>query len=366
MGLILNVLPNLNGGGAEAIAINLSNDWASRNFDVCLVLMKKEGDFLSRVSHAVDRVGLGVDRIRDVPLALARVFKEKRPDATLVHMWPLTSVTVLAWLIAGRPGRLILCEHVGFTQHVLCHRRHLNIFYRLFTSLTHRFASEVVAVSKGVARDIACNLWMRSNRITVIYNPVVGSVTPPKLIRNDETRTVLWRGNFRYHLIAIGNLKKQKNYQMLLEAFAEVCHHLDVGLVILGEGLERKALERKVNRLSLHNRVRFPGFDSNPSRWLRAADALVLSSDYEGLPTVLIEALAVGKPVVSTSCPHGPSEIIVKECLGRLTPVGDVHGLANAIRETLLRKWDPALLQERALDFAIEKKSNEYLELFRL
>ena len=366
MALILNILPNLKGGGAETVAINLTHDWVSRNFDVCLVLMKNEGDFLSKVSNTVDIVGLDVERIRDVPLALSRVFKEKRPDATLVHMWPLTSVTVLAWLIAGRPGRLILCEHVGFTEHVLHHRQYLNILYRVFASLTHRFASEVVAVSKGVAFDIARNIWIRDDRVTVIYNPVVDSIAPPELTHSEKTRKALWGGSFKYHLIAIGNLKKQKNYQMLLEAFAEVSSHLDVGLVILGEGLERKSLEEKVYRLSLQGRVRFPGFDPHPSRWLKTADALVLSSDYEGLPTVLIEALAVGKPVVSTSCPHGPSEIVVEQCHGRLTAVGDVWGLANAIRETLLRKWDPALLQKRALDFSIENKSNEYLELFRL
>jgi glycosyltransferase involved in cell wall biosynthesis len=364
---IVNVLPSLQGGGAERVAVNLANDWKSRGFEVDFALMAKQGEFLSSVSAGIGMHDLGAARVRDVPWRLYLCFRKKKPDITLVHMWPLTSVAVLAWLLAGRPGKLFLCEHVGLTDHV---QRDLSTplgFVKFVLRLSHRLASGVVAVSKGAAVDLAQLTGVPIENIQIIHNPVVSQQLEPRPSRAEsQQRYQLWGGTFKYYLITVGTLKKQKNHQLFLESFAHVCDELDAGLVILGEGSERASLEALIMKFGLNERVRLAGFHPDPTPWLRAADLFVLSSDFEGFANVVAESLACGTPVVSTACPHGPDEILQNGKHGVLVPVGDRVALANGIREALGRSWDPAALQQRALDFSIPKKSAEYLKLFGL
>ena len=122
---------------------------------------------------------------------------------------------------------------------------------------------------------------------------------------------------------------------MLIEAFARVRRERDARLAIFGEGPDRAELEERVRRLGLQDSVALPGFVNNPYSCMARAAVVAVSSDWEGLPTVLIESLAVGTPVVSTDCPSGPREILQGGALGRLVPVGDVAALATAIRDAL-------------------------------
>lgn len=365
MPLILQVLPNLQGGGAERVAINLGNDWLNRGFDVEFALMSRTGEFLPLVSGGITIHDMRAPRIRDVFLRLYSYLRNKRPDVTLVHMWPLTSVGVFAWLLAGRPGKLFVCEHVGLTNHV---ERDLKIslgIVKFSLCFTHRFASGVVGVSQGAAADLAKFAALPYDKIAVIHNPIV---TPTLASRPVRAAAVdlerLWGGCFKHYLVSVGTLKKQKNHKLLLEAFSDVCGELDAGLVILGEGGERVALEQQITHLGLNHRVFLSGFHPNPTPWLQAANLFVLSSDFEGFANVLAESLACGLPVLSTNCPHGPEEILSGGRYGILVPVGDRVALANGIRSGLSRPWDSKTLQHRALDFSIPKKSLEYLTLF--
>lgn len=367
MPLIVNVLPTLQGGGAERVAVNLANDWKSRGFRVDFALMVKRGEFLSSVSPSIDIEDLGAARVRDVPLSLYSYFRRRKPDITLVHMWPLTSVAVLAWHLAGRPGKLFLCEHVGLIHHV---ERDLSTplgIAKLVLRLSHRFASGIVTVSKGAAVDLAQLAGLSVDKIRVIHNPVVSPALEPRPeTTSSQQLRHLWRGSFKYHLISVGALKRQKNHQLLLEAFANVCERLDAGLVILGEGSERNSLEALIASLGITERVWLAGFHPDPTPWLLAADLFVLSSDFEGFANVVAEALASGTPVVSTACPHGPADILQNGRHGLLVPVGDRVTLATGIREALNRSWDSAALQQRALDFSVPKQSEKYLKFFGL
>ena len=358
------ILPSLNGGGAERISINLANDWSSRGFDVEFALMEHSGEFLPLVDPAIRIRDLQAPRIRNVFTSLLRYFRNRQPDVTLVHMWPLTSVTVFAWLVAGSPGKLFLCEHAGLSDHVVRDLATPMMLVKLTLRLSYSLASGVVAVSRGAATDLAKLAGLSPSAISVIHNPVVPVELQPRIPVDVTERQHLWEGSFSRTFINIGTLKTSKNQLLLLDAFAQVADELDAGLVILGEGSQRAALEHRIDVLGLHHRVRLPGFDPNPEPWLRAADLFVFSSDFEGLPTVLIEALAAGTPVVSTSCPHGPDEILHHGRFGVLVPVGDRAALAEAIRSALSRNWDPASLQRRALDFSIPRQALSYLELF--
>jgi len=361
------IIPDLRGGGAERVAVHLANHWCSRGIDVEIVIMRRHGEFLANLHPSIKLFDLQANRFRDVPFLLSRYFYERKPLVTLVHMWPLTSLAVLAWLIARSPGRLYLCDHTCLSEHV---RRDLSIPLSLAKAalrLTYHFATHVISVSHGAAKDLARLLRVPESFITVIHNPIVSSELQPRLPAESAVRSLLWHGSFSSTIISIGSLKPSKNFNLLLEAFSDVAEELDAGLVILGTGPEYSSLVRKVDDLGLQNRIRFPGFHHNPDLWLRAADLFVLSSDFEGFGNVLVEALAAGTPVVSTNCPHGPEEILDQGRFGVLVPPGDRVSLASAIRASVLYgKYDFRFLQERALHFSISSQSLVYLRLFNI
>lgn len=363
--MISILLPNLHGGGAERVAVNLANTWASWGYDVELILMSRSGEFLEALEQDISVFTLDCTRIRSVPIKLKAYLKERKPSVLLANMWPLTTAAALAWRLAGKPGKLFLCEHIALIDHV---QRDLQLplfLVKAVLMLSYPSASAVLAVSGGVARNVARLSGIPESRIKVIYNPVV-SEHLPAIDRNHDSirRGTLWSGSFQKHILAVGSLKSQKNHRLLLRAFAKVVGDLDAGLVILGEGGLRAILERDILELGLSGRVFMPGFQSDPKAWYGLADLFVLSSDFEGFANVLPEALAFGVAIVSTDCRHGPSEILSGGRYGELVKVGSVEHLAAGMRKALARRWDRDALQRRALDFSIPKQAKMYLELF--
>ena len=361
---ICQVLPNLQGGGAERVAINLGNDWVARGFSVDFALMDQRGEFLDILSPSATVHNLRASRIRQVPIRLFTYFRECQPEITLVHMWPLTSAAVLAWKLAGSPGRLFLCEHTTLSEQIRLDSSPSLRAVQACLRLSHVHASGVLAVSQGAASDLERISNLPERSVRVIYNPVVPAELKPRVPVQASERQKLGLGDFSYAIISIGMLIKVKNHLLLLDAFADLAQDVDAGLVILGEGPLRPVLEHRIRELGLQNRVLLPGFDADPDPWLRAADLFVLSSDFEGFGNVLVEALAAGTPVVSTSCPHGPDEILDHGRHGLLVPVGDRDALARSMRSALNRSWDSTALQRRALDFSIPKQSSAYLDFF--
>jgi glycosyltransferase involved in cell wall biosynthesis len=185
-----------------------------------------------------------------------------------------------------------------------------------------------------VREDMAQVTGIPRERITVIFNPsVVGTEVAEK------ARAPLDHPWFELGqppvLVAVGRLQEQKDYPTMIRAFAQVRQARPVRLLILGEGKERPVLEAQIEELGLQEDVSLPGFVTNPYAYLARASLFVLSSRWEGLPTVLIEALCCSTPVVSTDCPSGPREILQGGKYGRLVPVGDAEALARAITAAL-------------------------------
>jgi glycosyltransferase involved in cell wall biosynthesis len=133
----------------------------------------------------------------------------------------------------------------------------------------------------------------------------------------------------------------------------------------LGEGPERPRLERLIGELGLGAIVSLPGFATNPLAYMAKADVLALSSRVEGLPTVIVEALACGAPIVATNCPHGPAELLGDGTYGRLVPVGDVEAFGDALAATLSEPRDPERQRQRAAEFSVERAVERYVQLIR-
>jgi glycosyltransferase involved in cell wall biosynthesis len=195
----------------------------------------------------------------------------------------------------------------------------------------------------------------------VIYNPVV---TPKLFEQAKEQIDHEWfiEGSPPF-ILGVGRFSTQKDFPTLIRAFSIVQKQMPARLMILGEGEDRPQIEALVRDLGLTSEVALPGFVSNPYAFMSRAAVFVLSSVYEGLPTVLIEAMAVGTPVVSTDCPSGPREILEFGKYGKLVPIGDSEAIANAIVTTLKHPIDVEALRQQAQKFSLENTVNGYLEL---
>jgi glycosyltransferase involved in cell wall biosynthesis len=201
--------------------------------------------------------------------------------------------------------------------------------------LVRRFypwADYVVGVSEGVTEDLARFVTLPADKLRVISNPIVASDIGELAGAPVDTD---WFDSDEPVFVAAGRLQPQKDFPTLLRAFAHVRSTRPARLVILGEGPERSTLEALVEELELTADVALPGVLANPYAYMARSTAFILSSKWEGLPTVLIEAMSCGAPVIATDCPSGPREILSGGRYGTLVPVGDVAALARAMNAAL-------------------------------
>ena len=352
------LLPNLCTGGAERVAVNLANDFVCRGFKVDIVMLSATGALMTDLLPDVQIFDLQAERMRQSVKPLVRYLRQARPGAVLACMWPLTVIALWARTLSRVHTRLVLAEHTTWSRSELLQR--WSVGWQIRTSM-HRFfpnADGIVAVSQGAADDLACFASLDRSLITAIYNPVVGDGPAPAVAQ--PTAPVGWCVGAHKRVLAVGTLKEIKGYDTLLNAFAALREQVDARLLILGEGECRAALEAQARRLGIADSVFIPGFVKDTAPYYHHADLHVLSSTGEGLPTVIIEALAAGTPVVSTDCPSGPREILCDGQFGRLVPVGDVDALAAAMQASLTSTHDRAALMARAQDFSIDKAVDQY------
>ena len=313
------------------------------------------GDVLRRPSLVVPLLRFGA--ARHLP-ALVEYLRSERPDAILAAATPPNLMAILGRQISGVRTRVVVSE-----------RNHLSAKVARFgkrwkLALIRHFypaADAIVAVSHGVAADLATTAGIAPDRISTIYNPVVDAsllgqahATPDHPWMADDGPPVV---------LGVGKLESRKDFATLLRAFARLRERRDARLLILGEGSEQKSLRKLASQLGVADCVDLPGFVSNPFAYMQRAGVLVLSSCWEGLPNVLIEALACGCPVVSTDCPSGPAEILEDGIHGALVPIGDDLALAEAIAAALEKPPSRERLQARAASFSIDAAAGRYHEL---
>jgi glycosyltransferase involved in cell wall biosynthesis len=361
--VIAIVLPNLQGGGAERVALYLANYWAEQGLNVEFVLMDAMGELLELADPRIPIHSLQATRIRDSIWPLRRYLAERQPALVLVGMWPLTSAAIIAWQLAGRPGTLFTTEHTTLCMSCIEELKISPLYLASLLRVTYPLATGVMAVSEGVKQDLCRLGGLSPERVKVIYNPVVRGLIDTKPTEAG-LRQQLWGPDFKAHILAVGSFKPAKNFPLLLRAFALLPAGLKAKLTILGEGALRPELEALIEELGLVHHVALPGLCIDTSNWYRTADLFVLSSSWEGFGNVIVEALECGVPVVSTDCRSGPSEILEHGRYGRLVPVGDPEALAHAMQASLLEEHDRDALRRRAQDFAVPAIADHYLAYF--
>jgi glycosyltransferase involved in cell wall biosynthesis len=321
-------LPGLYDGGAERIILNLVEGIAKKGYAIDLVLGRAEGPYMAEISDSVRVVDLKVSRVINSVPALVRYLRQEQPAALLSAMY--ANIPALwAKRLSGYQGRMIVSEHN--TLSVVANDTG-DLRWRVYPQLAHWFypwADDIIAVSKGVADDLAAAARLPRDRIHVIYNPIVTVGLYEK--SEDPLEHPWFQTGEPPVVLAVGRLTAQKGFDILIRAFARVRERQVARLLILGEGEDRSVLEDLVYQLGLTQDASLPGFVSNPYPYMAHAAMFALSSRWEGLPTVLVEAMTLGIPVVATDCPSGPREILRDGQYGRLVPVGDINALAQAI-----------------------------------
>jgi glycosyltransferase involved in cell wall biosynthesis len=354
-------LPDLSGGGAENLHVRLAPEFLSAGCSVTFLLAHESGELLRQVPVGCQIKSLGAERqIKALP-KLIRFLRQVRPDVLIANTEHMNVISIVARCLARVPTRIIAIQHNTFSEQVKRRSlgfRILPMLYRLVLP----FADAIVAVSAGVADDLAKRVPLSRDVVSVVYN---GVITAEFDERVSEQIRHPWFADGKPVILGMGRMVPQKDFVTLIRAFAAVERKCNGRLMILGNGPMQNELEQLVKSLGLLGRVEFPGYIDNPLPYLRHADLFVLSSRFEGFGNVIAEALACGTPVVSTDCPHGPAEILADGRYGDLVPVGNWDALGEAILSTLARPPDHHILQQRGRAFSVTTCAASYVELIR-
>ena len=355
--------PSLAGGGIERQLILMAPLWIEAGYDVTFLLHTADGPLIGEVPANVKVVALNVKRTIAALLPLARFLRENRPDLLISSLGHNNIVALWAAGLSRTGTPVVLCQHNALSAETVEGRG--LAFSSVIPALYRRFlpmAAGVVAVSHGVAEDIALHARVPLESVTVIHNPVVDDGFDARM---DAACDHPWLVQLSVPvLVAVGRFVEQKDFPNLLEAFARVLKRRDARLILIGDGLLRPEIEAAIARLGIGPAVDLTGYRVNPLPFVRRAALFVMSSSHEGFGNVLVEALACGTPVVSTDCPFGPSEILEDGRYGKLVPVGDPEALARAILETLDAPLPAATLRARGRSFSVARAVAAYRALF--
>ncbi|MGD9638894.1 MAG: glycosyltransferase [Alphaproteobacteria bacterium] len=347
--------------GAENAFVELANSFARKGLNVDFVMVRWPDNYGKNIYESVldariEIVYPGAKRLRQSIFKLAQYLKSRKPKVSISTLNYSNIVCILAYLLAGRIGKLFV--RVANTSSVEAEQKNSKN-KAVVLKFLYKFTKGVICPSMGVAEDLR-KVYNVKNVIT-IPNPIPYDLQT----KSQEPAEHKWLNNKALPLIvAGGRLCEQKNFSLLIKAFAKVRTKKDVNLIIMGEGADRNKLEQLIAELDLKENVDLIGQISNPFAFLAKSDLFVLSSIREGMPNMLLQALACGCPSVSTNCPSGPSELIKDGENGFLTPVGDEDKMAEKILTALDTNFDKDQIIASVSSHKIENISNQYLKTF--
>jgi glycosyltransferase involved in cell wall biosynthesis len=354
------LVPTLEIGGVERVFANLANGLHQCGAEVDLVVGRTGGNMGMVLEKEIQIFDLESDHMmRSVP-RVANYLRARKPEAMICAMTHCCAAAVVARGIARQKTKIVATEHNTMSKIVANTRGFKYRFMPLWSRWALNAADSIVAVSRGVADDLSAQTGIPREKFRVIYNPVITDA-----LHSAATTTVehpWFQPGEPPVILAVGRLDKQKDFPMLVRAFRQVINRRPARLMILGEGSDRNRIEQAVDDAGLANDVALPGFEQNPYRFMNRAAAFASSSQWEGFGVALVEALALGVPVVSTSCTHGPAEILCDGKFGALVPVGDHEAMAQALLTALnnpVQRDSSTHLQQ----FTVRSVASNYLSL---
>ncbi len=351
-------------GGVERIISNLIQEFIGRGLKVDLVLNQvSPSSMLKRLPSDVKIIDLKANKFSQFIPRLISYLKREKPKTLLSAVHPAPEIAIIAKYLAMVSTRVVVSENTNLSLDIEIGNPLGNQIKSNLIPLAIRFlyplADAIISCSHGVAKDLSKKAKLPLESIEVIYYPVI---TPQLLTQSQELIDHPWFTEGKIPVIlGVGRLDIQKDFANLIRAFSQVIKVQPAKLVILGSGREEQKLNSLIHELGLENDVALLGFVDNPYPYIAKSAVFVLSSLWEGLPTVLIESMALGTPVVSTNCPSGPIEILDNGKYGELLPVGDSKALAEAILKVLsgeIKSVDSDWLEQ----FTLKKVIEQYYE----
>ena len=360
---VLTFLHSFEPGGVERIALRLVRQWRALGVDAPLFLGRTDGDMAGDVGADLEFIlppNAGPHRARMETLwmirTLPRVVRELRPDVLFCSGNTYAVVAVALKLLLGRDCPPILVK-VSNDLDRQDQPGWFRFFYRLWLGTQGRYLDHFIGMETPMAEEIGQSLGVSADRITIIPDPALSR----PLIERLRAKRGDGRGDgVGRRFVCVGRLTAQKNVALMLSAFARGGRDEDT-LTVIGDGIERTRLEALARDLGIEGRVRFEGYAPEPALLLPSFDVLLLSSNYEGVPAVVLEALAAGLAIVATDCSRSMATLLGHGAMGDLVRVGDEQALAQAIARVRPDSQDQALSLAQARRFTLESAAEAYL-----
>lgn len=357
-------MATLGDGGVGRLTLLLTRRWCDMGIDVDLLLGRTTSPYMGELDARVGVFCLGTSNPFFSTPRVAMYLHRKRPNVILSDSLRMNRISHGAKALARSDVRVYTAVHIpmGVKEGLLPPRKRGRYRRQVVRSFNKNHG--IIAVSHGVAQNLVTHFPIPFEKVRVIYNPIV---CPELFQKAREPVAHSWFTSKDVPVIlAAGRFEPQKAFLTLIRAFYELQKWINARLVILGDGKERCEMEALIAQLGLQECVSLPGFVLNPYPYMANADLFVLSSAWEGFGIVLVEAMAMGTPVVSTDCCFGPSEILENGRLGPLVAVGDTMGLAMAMRNALLQPVARDELIRAAERFSDEVSAKAYVEYLEL
>jgi len=356
------VLPSLRGGGAERVVLNIIRELERKSHNIDLVLVEASGEFLNDVPSTITIIDLGTKRTYRSIFPLINYLSKEKPQIVFPSLPHISVVTLVARFLSNSKCVVIPIEHNTLSQSALHATTLRGRLLPYFMRIAYKLADRIIAVSVGVGNDLVDLVGINRSNLSIIYNPVISQ----QLIESsyEETDNPWLLDSKHPVILGAGRFTQAKGFDVLVNAFALLRKSRSARLILIGDGPERENLKSLIVKHGLEMDVSMPGFISNPYVYFRQSSIFVLSSIWEGLPTVLIEALACGTRIISTDCPSGPNEILENGKWGVLVPVGDIASLAEQM-STLLDQPKPKPCTSSWRKFTVDNSTKAYEELVR-
>ncbi len=344
------VMNDFSGTGVPRVTLRLTEGLIARGNEVEIVVLNPHGPMRNQVSTSAKVEELNVSRAITAVPKIIKYLKNSKPDAIIAAEDQLGIVAAFSCLVSRSNAKILVTSHVPYSKTSLSKGMKGKVFVSALKLLWRRI-DIFTTVSAGLADDMAVETGIPREEIKVLHNAVIQE---ENIARNPNRDLHPFFSSGDKVLLAMGSLHRRKGFHDLVEAMRLLKDKASLRLIILGEGRERANLQQQIDGAGLTDRVDLAGYSDDPFGYLQTADLFVLPSYFEGLPTVLIEALSCGCPVVASDCVAGPREILSDGHFGLLTPVGAPQALSDGISEMLSKEHNEASLFSRARSFTAD------------
>lgn len=353
---------NFNGGGAERVTITLAEQLANKGYAISIIVKNNIGKLKATVPNTIDVIDLNliskskiINNINNI-YELSKIINSEQFDLVISVTSPMNLVAAISNAIVRKKTRLYCTVHNAISQE----KKKFNWIRHKMLKVLDKYVEKTIVVSEDSRLDYIKTIGINENKTITIYNPVISKEIFTKMKEDISHKWLRDNRQFKT-IVSAGRLTKQKNYDLLLRSIAIVRESIDIKVIILGEGELKQELQQLSHNLGIEDIVDFVGFVNNSYAYFEKADLYVLSSLWEGLPTVLIEALACGCRIVSTNCKTGPSEILNNGEYGILVDGFDEKEFSKNIIKAFDINTNKEDLIQRSKEYSIEKSVSEYI-----